>query len=148
MTDIFPLIYVSCKDAIEEIIAIMKKQEQLMLNIFLKQNLEENENIDQSIPTDPFPETFSTDMDECNIDNTNESDDDKQEMDQAKFNVQKVSYFSIQSLTSLLMILIKSAEKNDPTFVQELLTLAIQLCDQIPINSFISFKFSPIIDSY
>ncbi|CAF3851773.1 unnamed protein product, partial [Rotaria sp. Silwood1] len=148
MTDIFPLIYVRCKDAIEEIIAIMKKQEQLMLNIFLKQNLEENENIDQSIPTDPFPETFSTDMDECNIDNTNESDDDKQEMDQAKFNVQKVSYFSIQSLTSLLMILIKSAEKNDPTFIQELLTLAIQLCDRIPINSFTSFKFSPIIDSY
>ncbi|CAF4353999.1 unnamed protein product, partial [Rotaria sordida] len=92
-------------------------------------------------------------MDALDIDDTIDSDDtqesnvDKQTIERAKFHAQQVSYFSIQSLTSLLIILIKSAEKNDPTFVQELLTLAIQLCDQIPMNSFKSSELSPIIDN-
>ncbi|CAF3581442.1 unnamed protein product [Rotaria sp. Silwood1] len=154
MTDVFPSISVRCRETIEEIIGIVKQQEQLALNIFLKQKLKENENIDESMSAESFHDTFSEDIDACNIDdtidndNTHESNVDKQEIEQAKFHSQQVSCFSIQSLTSLLIILIKSAEKNDPTIVQELLTLAIQLCDQIPINSFKSSELSPIIDNH
>ncbi|CAF1253616.1 unnamed protein product, partial [Rotaria sordida] len=154
MTDVFPSISVRCRETIEEIIAIVKKQEQLTLNIFLKQKLEENGNSGQSISAESFHDTPSEDMDALDIDDTIDSDDtqesnvDKQTIERAKFHAQQVSYFSIQSLTSLLIILIKSAEKNDPTFVQELLTLAIQLCDQIPMNSFRSSELSPIIDNH
>ncbi|CAF4035522.1 unnamed protein product [Rotaria sordida] len=154
MTDVFPSISVRCRETIEEIIAIVKKQEQLTLNIFLKQKLEENGNSGQSISAESFHDTPSADMDALDIDDTIDSDDtqesnvDKQTIERVKFHAQQVSYFSIQSLTSLLIILIKSAEKNDPTFIQELLTLAIQLCDQIPMNSFKSSELSPIIDNH
>jgi hypothetical protein len=46
--------------------------------------------------------------------------------------VQELSYFIIQSLTSMLLTLIKSAENNDPTIVYQILTLSGQLCEQIP----------------
>ncbi|CAF4634011.1 unnamed protein product [Rotaria sp. Silwood2] len=143
MTDVFPSISGRCRETIEEIIAIVKKQEQLMLNIFLKQKLAENENVDQSISDESFHDAPSDDT--IDNDDAQESNVDKQEIERAKFHARQVSYFSIQSLTSLLIILIKSAEKNDPIFVEELLTLAIQLCDQIPMNS---FKLSPVIDNH
>ncbi|CAF3239336.1 unnamed protein product, partial [Rotaria sp. Silwood2] len=106
----------------------------------------QNENVDQSI----FDESFHDAPSDDTIDNgdAQEPNVDKQEIERAKFHAQQVSYFSIQSLTSLLIVLIKSAEKNDPTFVEELLTLAIQLCDQIPMNSFKSSELSPVIDNH
>jgi hypothetical protein len=48
--------------------------------------------------------------------------------------VQELSYLIIQSLTSMLLTLIKSAEKNDPTIVHQILTLSGQLCEQIPVR--------------
>ena len=47
---------------------------------------------------------------------------------------QQLSYFAIQSLTSILLILIRSAEKNDPTIVHQILCLASQLCEQLPMK--------------
>jgi len=141
LTNVFPPISARYRRTIEEIITIMKKQQQLTLNISLKQKLEENENIDQSISEESFDDRFSEDID------TEESNVAEQKLEQAK-HVQQVNHFAIQSLTSLLMILIKSVEKNDPTFVQQLLTLANQLCDQIPMNCFASSESSPIINNY
>jgi hypothetical protein len=46
----------------------------------------------------------------------------------------QLSYFAIQSLTSILLILIKSAERNDPTLVHQILTLTNQLCEQLPMK--------------
>ncbi|CAF1319385.1 unnamed protein product, partial [Rotaria sordida] len=54
--------------------------------------------------------------------------------DKAERQAQQLSYFAIQSLTSILLILIKSAEKHDPTIVQQILTLASQLCEQMPMK--------------
>ncbi|CAF3446671.1 unnamed protein product [Rotaria sp. Silwood1] len=63
--------------------------------------------------------------------NTNQSIFNK---DKAEREAQQLSYFAIQSLTSILLILIKSAEKHDPTIVQQILTLASQLCEQMPMK--------------
>jgi hypothetical protein len=153
ITNVFPPISARYRRTIEEIIAIMKKQQQLTLNIFLKQKLEENENIDQSISEESFHDRFFEDIDTFTIEDTisnvdtEESNVAEQKLEQAK-HVQQVNHFAIQSLTSLLMILIKSVEKNDPTFVQQLLTLASQLCDQIPMHCFASSESSPIINNY
>ena len=48
---------------------------------------------------------------------------------------EQLSYFAIQSLISILLILIKSTEKNDPTVIQQILMLTSQLCEQLPMNS-------------
>jgi hypothetical protein len=48
--------------------------------------------------------------------------------------VQELSYFIIQSLTSMLLTLIKSTEKNDPTIVYQILTLSGQLYEQMPVK--------------
>ncbi|CAF1283378.1 unnamed protein product [Adineta steineri] len=52
--------------------------------------------------------------------------------DKSERPAQQLPYFAIQSLTSVLLILIKSAEKHDPTIVQQILTLASELCEQLP----------------
>jgi hypothetical protein len=150
ITDVFPSISARYRSAIEEILAIMKKQQQLTLNIVLKQKLEENENIDQSNSVESFSDDIDTSAIEDTIDNvdTQESDVAEQKLEQAKNQVQQATYFAIRSLTSLLLILIKSAEKNDPIFVQELLTLAIQLCNQMPMSCFKLSESSPIIDNH
>ena len=44
-------------------------------------------------------------------------------------------YFAIESLTSILLILIKSAEKTDPTLIDQILSLTEQLSQQLPIKS-------------
>ena len=47
----------------------------------------------------------------------------------------QLSYFAIQSLISILLILIKSAEKNDPTIIDQILSLTGQLSQQLPMKS-------------
>ena len=48
----------------------------------------------------------------------------------------KLIFIAIQSLTSILLILIKSVEKTDETILHQILSLTIQLIEQIPIKSF------------
>ena len=50
-------------------------------------------------------------------------------------NADRLNYFAIQSLLSVLLLLIKSAEKTDPILVQQILTLAHQLSGQLPMKS-------------
>ncbi|CAF4751629.1 unnamed protein product [Rotaria sp. Silwood1] len=138
-TDVFPLVSIRYRETTEEMRAMVKEQEQLMLNIYLKKNLEEDENIDQSIPVESLHNTFSEGIDTFAI---------KNKIEQNKLQIQQVSYFALRSLTSLLLMFIKSAEKNDPTFVQELLTLTIHLCDQIPMINFTASDSSPLIGKH
>ncbi|CAF1399017.1 unnamed protein product [Rotaria sordida] len=46
-------------------------------------------------------------------------------------------------LTSVLLILIRSAEKNDPSIINQILTLASQFCEQIPMKHLSSPVLSP-----
>ncbi|CAF0943984.1 unnamed protein product [Adineta ricciae] len=55
-----------------------------------------------------------------------------------KCQAEQLSYFTIQSLISILLVLFKSAEKNDPAIIHQILTLADQLCEQLPIRYFSS----------
>jgi hypothetical protein len=52
----------------------------------------------------------------------------------ADYQAEQLSYFAIQSLISILLILIKSAEKNDPMIIHQILILTSQLCEQLPMN--------------
>ena len=105
---------------------ILTKQIQL-------QKLACDSNIDQSIFAQPF-------IDPSCIDSEDSDDRDqaeklvKQKQRKAEFQTRQVSYFAIQSLTSILLILIKSAEKTDPAIVQVILTSANQLCQQMPMK--------------
>ena len=48
---------------------------------------------------------------------------------------EQVSSFAIQSFASIVLLLIKSAEKTDPTIVQQVVTLTSQLCEKLPMMS-------------
>ena len=58
---------------------------------------------------------------------------------------EQLSYFALQSLASILLILIKSAEKHDPTLVQQIIALAGQLCVQLPMKSLSSSNHSALL---
>lgn len=138
--DVFPSISARYKKVLEDIVNIMTKQQQLTLQICLKQKLKQDENIDELNSIESFDETLSDDKQESN--------DTEQKLEQTKFEVQQTTSFAIRSLTSLLLILIKSVEQNNPIFVEELLTLTTQLCDQIPMSCFKAFESPSIIDNY
>lgn len=54
------------------------------------------------------------------------NDEEKQE--------ELISYFGLQSLISILLILIRSVEKNDPKVLEEILLLTNNLCEQLPMK--------------
>lgn len=56
-------------------------------------------------------------------------------------NNDKLVSLAIESLISILLILIKSVERTDPTIVQQILSLSIQLVEQIPMKSFSNSNF-------
>jgi hypothetical protein len=66
---------------------------------------------------------------QSSIDRASETGDN---VDQER--TKQLSYFAIQSLISIILILIKSAEKNDRTIIQQILTLTGQLCEQLPMK--------------
>ncbi|CAF4189511.1 unnamed protein product, partial [Adineta steineri] len=71
---------------------------------------------------------------QLNISLTNKFKQDDDENESIEDETEQVSSFAIQSLTSILLLLIKSAEKNDPTIIPQIITLTSQLCEQIPIQ--------------
>ena len=70
------------------------------------------------------------------------------------YQTKQLTYFAIESLITILLILIKSAEKHDPTIIQRILTLTSQLCEQLPMNclsssnqdNFLFISLKPLID--
>ncbi|UJR32400.1 hypothetical protein I4U23_019862 [Adineta vaga] len=67
---------------------------------------------------------------------SNSTDDLQVQKD--KFQSNQLSHFAIQSLISILLILIKSAEKHDSTIIQQILLLTGQLCEQLPMKCLLS----------
>ena len=142
----------SCyKKAIEQIIKNFQTEQRLQISLtnkFKKDNYAALSIFAQK----------SVDLSSENIDSlpgkTNSDGDQQLTIEQRKtrFQAQQVSYFAVQSLSSILLILIKSAEKNDPTIVHQILTLTSQLCEQIPMkclsspdnNSFLFQSLKPL----
>ncbi|CAF0773776.1 unnamed protein product [Adineta ricciae] len=60
---------------------------------------------------------------------------------------QQLSYFAIRSVSSILLILIKSAQKHDPCIVDEILTLTSELCDELPMKCFTSSNHRHLLKS-
>lgn len=111
LINIFSFIKQNYEEAMKEIKDNLEKQEQLQNTFIEKLKQEEDEN--KSI--------FSI---------SNKSDG-KQD---------KLSYFAIHSLISILLILIKSAEKKDSTIINEIIFLTLELSEQIPINNLSSLN--------
>jgi hypothetical protein len=101
-----------CTKILEEQNNQLTYKEQLQISLTKKLKIDSNMNL--SI----FLQSY--------IDST--SDTDQQQK------AKQLSYFAIQSLTSILLILIKSAEKNDPTIIHQILILTGQLCEQLPME--------------
>lgn len=59
-----------------------------------------------------------------------------------KMQLQQVSYFAIQSLSSIILLLIQSVAKTEPTIIHQVLTLTNQLCEQMPMKCLSSSVFT------
>ncbi|CAF0887015.1 unnamed protein product [Rotaria sordida] len=111
------------------------------LQASLTKKLADNQAIDRSI----FSKRYAL---SSNVANAELSDDGNSK----EMQLPELSHFIIQSLTSILIILIKSAEKNDPTIVHQILTLTSQLCEQIPAkclstgDNLLSASLKPLTD--
>jgi hypothetical protein len=103
------------RKAFQEMKVIFDKQQQLQKS--LRKKLDDDNN--QSIFSEP-----------CNESSTKEID------------AQQYSYFAIQLLTSLLLVSIRANERIDPSISLQIIILASQLCEQIPIKALWSFKES------
>jgi len=134
MSSVFPSIIKQNEKVIEEINTRMAYKQQLQTALINK--LKEDNYCNVSI----FSQSF--------IDSTSENGIIAENQQQQKD--KQLSYFAIQSLLSILLILIKSAEKNDPTIIHQILILTGQLCEQLPIrclsskNSFLFKSLEPL----
>ena len=98
----------SCfQQATYEIQAIYDKQEQLQASMARK--LDEEKKIAQGIFT--------------------ESEGNESEIQE-----QQLSHSATESFSSMLLLLIKSAEKHDPSIIHQVITLTSQLCENIPVK--------------
>jgi hypothetical protein len=57
--------------------------------------------------------------------------------------IEELSFFAVQSLITMLLMLLQSADKSDSTIVHRMLNLTNQLVEQIPLNSFSSDVYQP-----
>ena len=116
MDEVFPSVNECYKSAVELIRNSLENQHQLQTSLTNKFHQDDNEN--QSI--------FS----QSSVDESVEDETDQQ----ANTADEQVFSIAIQSLTSILLLLIKSAEKHDPSLVQQIITLTSQLCERLPMG--------------
>ncbi|CAF0824017.1 unnamed protein product [Didymodactylos carnosus] len=138
--------------AMKEIKAILQKQQQLQISLVVKLN--EDKNASRSIFEQPFANLTSGNTNtlsaeaESDYDGDQESKVATQQQRKVEFQAQQLSYFAIRSLTSMLLILIKSAQKNDPTIVHQILELTSELCEQLPMKCLSPSELSPASSSF
>ncbi|CAF1048824.1 unnamed protein product [Rotaria sordida] len=135
MKDIYELITNQYQRAMKDIQHIFNTKEELQRTI--KEKLDIDKNIDEFISTVPYATTRVEEEKKIEVTTTTS----KQQ--QVDVGFQKFLGFSLQMLTSVLLILIRSAEKNDPSIINQMLTLANQFCEQIPIERLSSSILSP-----
>ncbi|CAF0926062.1 unnamed protein product [Rotaria sordida] len=135
MKDIYELITNQYQRAMKDIQHIFNTKEELHRTI--KEKLDIDKNIDEFISTVPYATTRVEEEKKIEVATTTS----KQQ--QVDVGFQKFLGFSLQMLTSVLLILIRSAEKNDPSIINQILTLANQFCEQIPIERLSSSILSP-----
>ena len=113
---------------LQEVAGTLKAGHQLQETLANKFKEEEKEDDDDEDNDDDEKNSLSQLSEDLNSD---ESDDDH-ERNRSK--TKELSYFAIKSLMSVVLILIKSVEKNDSTVIREILSLADQLCQEVSIK--------------
>jgi len=137
MKDIYELMANLYRRAMKDIQHIFNTKEELQRTI--KEKLDIDKNADEFISTVPYATTRVEEEKKIEVATMTS----KQQQVDVRF--QKFLGFSLQMLTSILLILIRSAEKNDPSIINQILTLASQFCEQIPIECLSSSILSPTI---
>ncbi|CAF4049225.1 unnamed protein product [Rotaria sordida] len=140
MKDIYELMVNQYRRAMKDIQHIFNMKDQLQRTI--KEKLDIDKNVDEFISTIPYATTRVEEEKEIEVATTTS----KQQQVDVEF--QKFLGFSLQMLTSVLLILIRSAEKNDPCIINQILTLASQFCEQIPIERLSSSILSPTTHNF
>ena len=139
VNDIFLFVVAHHNSAIEELKVIFTNEQQLRESLTKK--LADDQTTDRVI----FPQRFTLSFKVANAEVSGNRNSKEGQ-------VQELSYFVIQSLTSMLLSLIKSTEKNDPAIIHQVLTLASQLCEQIPVkclstnDNLLSTSLKPLTD--
>ncbi|CAF3719514.1 unnamed protein product [Rotaria sp. Silwood1] len=109
--------------------SIIDKQQQLK-NSYAEQ-LKDNENANTSI----FAQSFVSSSNSENISNENQKENNSIKQTQLhQFQAEQLSFFAIQSLISMLLMLLQTVKKYDSTIVHQMLILTNQLVEQIPLK--------------
>jgi hypothetical protein len=117
------------QEAINDITTIAEKKEQLQISLMKK--LDDEKRVNQGIFE---PTLIDSSSENVNNDNNQESEFDKQLKRDADIEDQQVSHLATESFSSILLLLIKSVEKHDPSIIDQVLTLATQLYENIPMK--------------
>ncbi|CAF1073914.1 unnamed protein product [Rotaria sordida] len=129
--------------ALQEMKAIFDKQQQLQKS--LRKKLDDDNNNDRSIFAESCIESSTKEKNIPPVATTTSIDSaQKSTVAQQRIEIeaQQFSYFAIQLLTSLLLVSIKANERVDPSITSQIIILASQLCEQIPIKYLLSFELS------
>ncbi|CAF4709840.1 unnamed protein product [Rotaria sp. Silwood1] len=126
MKDILEFVTNHYQRAMKDIQDIPKTQQKLQEA--LKEKLEIDKNVDRSVFAEPYTASCA-EKNKQGVFATITGEKQKTE-----FQFQKLSFFGLQTLISILLILIRSAEKNDSRIVDQILTQANELCEQIPMK--------------
>ncbi|CAF4898615.1 unnamed protein product [Rotaria sp. Silwood1] len=95
------------------------------------EKLKDDENTTTSIFDQPFVDSSS----EENISNENQTNNNSiKQIRLHQFQAEQLSFFAVQSLISMLMMLMQSAQAYDSNIVHRMLILTNQLVEQIPLN--------------
>jgi len=132
--DVLPYVTNCYERVMKEIRDRLEKQHRLQTTLANKLKEDQYENL--SIFEQPLVDFSSENTSSAETD----SDRDQQikfvqeNQRKTRFENEQFSYFAVESLISILLLLIKSAEKNDLTIIHQILTLASRLCEQIPMK--------------
>ncbi|CAF4710126.1 unnamed protein product [Rotaria sp. Silwood1] len=109
--------------------SIIDKQQQLK-NSYVEK-LKDDKNATTSIFSQPFIDSSSSEK----VSNENQTNNNSvKQIRLHQFQAEQLSFFGVQSLISMLLILLKSVQKYDSTIVHQMLSLTNQLVEQIPLH--------------
>ncbi|CAF3035361.1 unnamed protein product [Rotaria sp. Silwood2] len=95
------------------------------------EKLKDDENTTTSIFDQPFVDSSSPE----NVSNENQTNNNSIKQQQLhQFQAEQLSFFAVQSLISMLLMLFQSVQKYDSTIIHQMLILTNQLVEQIPLN--------------
>ncbi|CAF0796987.1 unnamed protein product [Rotaria sordida] len=101
----------------------------------LKKSYAEKLKDDENETTSIFAQTFVDSSSSENVSNENQTNNNSvKQIRLHQFQAEQLSFFAVQSLISMLLMLLQSVQKYDSTIVHQMLILTNQLVEQIPLN--------------